>query len=274
MKKFIALLLVAMMIVSMVACSNNNNTDPTHHPSTPTQPQEPTTTEPTITPSINNTEVVKPTSRPKPGFQILPINEYLSEKYGEYEYIRSEALFEMYRFNGALIFVYNRDSLKNSPNIECVYGDMFHYNWADNGYYQLYANSIEEYYDNLMEPYLKDIGEYALFAWLEQSAMPSGLDHKTPYADALKEYEEFLFPELFVLVENPLTEAQKTEITEKLTADGVKMHLHIGTATAAERNLSRNEVILDGATKYSNQINAKINWNGDFPSEPNAKGAQ
>lgn len=44
---------------------------------------------------------------------------------------------------------------------------MFTYNWADNGYWQVNADKIEAYYNNLMKPYLKDVGEYALFAYLE-----------------------------------------------------------------------------------------------------------
>ena len=287
MKKFIMILLALTMVVAMVACGNNN-TDPTEptkpsiieptEPSTPSQGDD--TTEPTtpsqggdVTEPVDPTEPTdpaestEPTERPKPEIQVVTIEEYMNQKYGEYEFVRSEPWFEMYRVYGVSVFVYQHEELRYGANLEKVYDYMFTYNWADNGYYKMNADKIEEYYDKLMKPYLKDVGEYALFSWLEQAVMPSELSYKTPYADALKEHGEFLFPELFILVKNPLTEEQKAAIVDKLTADGVKVHLHIGVAPVEDFELSRNDIIPFGPEKYSNQMDVRINWNGDMPTE-------
>lgn len=287
MKKFIMILLALTMVVSMVACGNNNNTtDPTEptkpsitNPTEPTKPSqggdvtEPTTpsqggdvTEPT-TPDV--TEPTEPTERPKAERKTVTIEEYMTQKYGEYEFVRSEPWFEMYRIkNGTVsVFVFKYEDVQYGINLEKVSDYMFTYNWADNGYWQVNADKIEAYYDNLMKPYLKDVGEYALFAYLEQAVMPSELTLDMSWEDALKEYGEFLFPQITIMVKNPLTEEQKAAIVDKLTADGVKVRLHIGTAPAEDFELHRNSVIPYIVEKYSNQMDVRINWNGDMPAE-------
>lgn len=281
MKKFIMILLALTMVVSMVACGNNNNTDPTE-PTKPsiTNPTEPSqggdVTEPT-TPSQGGdvtepteptepAEPTEPTERPKPEIQVMTIEEYMNMKFGEYEFVRSEPWFELYRVNGTSVFVYKHEELEYGANLHGVYDYMFTYNWADNYYYQKNGDAIEKYYADLMAPYLNGVGDFTVRAWLEQAVQPSQLDASTAYPDALKEYGEFLFPEVFVLVKAPLTDAQKAEIVDKLTADGVKVHLHIGVAPAEDFELNRNYIIPD-ADKYSDQLDTFINWNGDMPSE-------
>lgn len=222
--------------------------------------------------SINGsepTEPTEPTERPKPEIQVMTIEEYMTMKYGEYAFVRSEPWFEMFRIkNGTVsVFVYKHEELKYGVNLAGVYDYMFTYNWADNGYWQVNADKIEDYYDELMKPYLKDIGDYALFAYLEQAVMPSGLTLDMSWENALKEYGEFLFPEITIMVKTPLTDAHKAKIVDKLTADGVKVRLHIGTAPAEDFELHRNSVIPYIVEKYSNQMDVRINWNGDIPTE-------
>ena len=286
MKKIIMILLAVAMVVSMVACSNNN-TDPTE-PTKPsiTDPTEPNTpsqggdiTEPTtpsqggdVTEPTEPTDPAKPTEpteRPKAERKTVTIEEYMTQKYGEYEFVRSEPWFEMYRIkNGTVsVFVFKYEDVQYGINLEKVSDYMFTYNWADNGYWQVNSDKIEAYYDDLMKPYLKDIGEYALFAYLEQAVMPSELTLDMSWEDALKEYGEFLFPQITIMVKEPLTEQQKAAIVDKLTADGVKVRLHIGTAPAEDFELHRNSVIPYIVEKYSNQMDVRINWNGDMPAE-------
>ena len=156
MKKFIMILLAITMVVSMVACSNKNNTtDPTKptkpsitNPTEPTKPSqggdvtEPTTpsqggdvTDPTEpTEPTDPAEPTEPTERPKPEIKVVTIEEYMNQKYGEYEFVRSEPWFEMYRVNNVSVFVYKHEELQYGVNLEGVYDYMFTYNWADNGY--------------------------------------------------------------------------------------------------------------------------------------------
>ena len=276
MKKIIIFALATVMLISCVACSNTpDNSAPTIPVGTEPVATEPTTTEPAETePEATEPAETEPAERVKPEIKVVTIDEYMTEKYGTYEFARSEPWFEMYRIkNGTVsVFVYKHEELRYGINLEGVYDYMFTYNWADNGYWQVNADKIEAYYDNLMKPYLKDIGDYALFAYLEQAVMPSGLTLDMSWEHALKEYGEFLFPQITIMVKNPLNEEQKAAIVDKLAANGVKVRLHIGTAPAEDFELHRNSVIPYIAERYSNQMDVRINWNGDMPIEETPEG--